>query len=105
MRLEDGSLAAVPATELSANRSTIVRSFQLREPLALWVERNGRHAVAYLEARTAPRLTDATFEERMNAYLKSTEEWAPPDRPAPADRHFIRKKRRAAVFEARAKST
>lgn len=105
MRLEDGSLAAVPATELSANRSTIVRSFQLREPLALWVERNGRHAVAYLEARTAPRLSDATFEERMNAYLKSTEEWAPPDRPAPADRHFIRKKRRAAVFEARAKST
>jgi hypothetical protein len=105
VRLEDGSLAAIPATELSANRSTIVKSFQLREPLALWVEKNGRHAVAYLESRALPRLVDSTFEERMNAYLKSIEEWAPPDRPAPADRHFIRKKRRAAVFEARAKST
>jgi hypothetical protein len=104
VRLEDGSLAAVPATELTANRSTILKSMQRREPLALWVERNGRHAVAYLESR-APILVDATFEQRMNAYLKSTEEWAPPDRPAPADRHFIRKKRRAAVFEARAKST
>jgi len=105
VRLEDGSLAAVPATELSANRSTIVKSFQLREPLTLWVERNGRHAVAYLESRTVPHRIDSAFEDRMNAYLKSTEEWAPPDRPAPADRHFIRKKRRAAVFEARGKST
>ncbi len=48
---------------------------------------------------------DANFEDRLNAYLKSTEEWAPPDRPEPAERHFIRKKRRAAHFEARSKPT
>jgi hypothetical protein len=45
------------------------------------------------------------FEVQMNRYLKSTEEWAPPDRPAPAERHFIRKKRRAAFFEARHKGS
>jgi hypothetical protein len=48
---------------------------------------------------------DAAFEERMGAYLKETEAWAPPDRPPPAERHFIRKKRRAAFFEARNKPT
>jgi hypothetical protein len=51
------------------------------------------------------RLHDEAFEERMARYLKSTEEWAPPDAMPPAERHFLRKKRRAAYFEARAKGT
>jgi len=110
VRLEDGSLAAIPASELGANRPAILRSGRRREPLAVDVERRERHAVAYVarepQARIqgTPRLLDAVFEKQMAAYLKSTEEWAPPDRPEPAERHFIRKKRRAALFEARSKS-
>jgi hypothetical protein len=50
-------------------------------------------------------LVDPSFEDQMTAYLKSTQEWAPLDRPPPAERHFIRKKRRAAFFEARGKGT
>lgn len=116
VRLEDGTLAAMPAAEVAANRPAVVRSLQRRESLPFIVRREGRHAIALLPRtlkaasdlpgpRPAPQLVDAGFEDRLTAYLKSTEEWAPPDRPAPAERHFIRKKRRAAFFEARTKPT
>ena len=112
VRLEDGTLAAIPASELHSQRPAIVASFQRREPLQLQIERSGPRPVAYLAAsfdllpdRENPkrRPFDLAFELQMNRYLKSTEDWAPPDRPAPAERHFIRKKRRAAFFEGRHK--
>ena len=103
VRLDDGTLAAVPALELAAHRAAFARSLERRSALPLVLERKGRHAIAHLAPPDAPGASDHNFEERMNAYLKSTEEWAPPDRPAPAERHFIRKKRRAAHFEARGK--
>jgi hypothetical protein len=108
VRLDDGSLAAIPASELHAQRPAIVASLRRREALALRIEREGLRPVAYLaressEVPSAPRSVDVAFEVQMNRYLKSTEEWAPPDRPAPAERHFIRKKRRAAFFVARHK--
>ena len=109
VRLEDGSLAVIPSDELKANRPTIVRSRDSREPIQLFVEADGRRAVARIapsrggKERSVSPLVDPAFESRLTAYLKSVEEWAPPDRPDPAERHFIRKKRRAAQFEARVK--
>jgi|SRR6202162_3260394 len=111
VRLEDGSLAAIPQSELSANRPVIVRSLRDRQPLAFDVNREAQRAIAYVnrepaaDPSSAPRLVDTAFERQMAAYLKSTEDWAPPDRPEPAERHFIRKKRRAALFEARSKGS
>ena len=111
VRLDDGTLAAVPAAELAANRPTYIASHDARTPLALHLDRRGRHAVVVLERSSSsepvapPRLVENAFEAQMNAYLKATEEWAPADRPAPAERHFIRKKRRAAFFEARNTAT
>ncbi len=110
VRLDDGSLVAVPFAEVESNRPTFVRAMQRREPLTLVVRRDGRHPVASLSAaaqapKPPPQLIDPGFEDRITAYLKATEEWAPPDRPQPAERHFIRKKRRAALFEARTKPT
>lgn len=111
VRLEDGALAAVPATELAAHRPAFTASYRRRTPLDLELDRSARHPVAYLSRERVappeppPALVDPAFEARIGAYLKATEEWAPPDRPAPAERHFIRKKRRAAVFEARTKAT
>ncbi len=108
VRLDDGTLAAIPAQEVKANRPAVVRSLQRRIPLALDLDGSGSRTVARLVPepageRAAPRLVDPAFEGRISAYLKSVEEWAPPDRPDPAERHFIRKKRRAAQFEARTK--
>ena len=48
-----------------------------------------------------PALTDPSFEAQIAAYLKSTEEWAPPDRPQPFERHLVRKQHRASFFESR----
>jgi hypothetical protein len=47
----------------------------------------------------APPLTDPSFEAQIAAYLKATEEWAPPDRPQPFERHLVRKRQRARHFE------
>ncbi len=111
VRLEDGTLAAVTNAELAAHRPTYTGSHARRTPLDFLVNDAGRHRVVTLEATApaekpaAPTLVDPGFEERIGAYLKETEAWAPPDRPAPAERHFIRKKRRAAFFEARNKPT
>jgi len=114
VRLADGTLASVPAAELAAHRSTFVAGYDRRTPLELVVERRGRHPVAFLpQSVTSPQtpplpvpvLIDPAFERRLGEYLKATQEWAPADRPEPAERHFIRKKRRAAFFEARKKPT
>jgi hypothetical protein len=106
VRLEDGTLAAVPAGELGPHASRLASSQRRSEPLLFAVDERGRHRVARLadSAPPATSLHDSAFEVQMRRYLKETEEWAPPDQPPPAERHFIRKKRRAAYFEARAKS-
>ncbi len=111
VRLLDGTLVAVAASELSANRPTYVSSHASRTPLTLLLERRGAHATVALRLpdgkpeSTYPNFRDAAFETQMNAFLKSTHEWEPSDRPAPAERHFIRKKRRAALFEPRNRGT
>ena len=51
--------------------------------------------------RLAPQIRDDELEEQIAAYLKSTEEWEQPDGIPAAERHFLRKKRRAALFEKR----
>ena len=117
VRLEDGSLAVVPARELEANRPTYVASRDARKPLALVLAARGRPVVALrapdLDASADPRagvdrredetesLASVRFEEQMIAFLKATDGALPPDRLPPLERHFIRKKRRAAFFEAR----
>jgi len=115
VRLSDGSLAAVPLGEVTAHPEEFSASLSQRQPLSLLLESRGRHRAAFLargsvehaNAPTVPAvvLHDSAFEEQIRRYLKATEEWAPPDRPAPSERHFIRKKRRAAYFEARARGT
>jgi hypothetical protein len=113
VRLADGTLAAVPSDEFAAHRPAYVAGYERRTELDLVLSRHGRYAsVAFPKSGTeqnvpseVPRLVDTAFEERIGEYLKATQEWAPADRPDPAERHFIRKKRRAAFFEARNKPT
>jgi hypothetical protein len=111
VRLDDGRLAAVSAAELAANRPAYVASCARKTALEFTLDLRARHATVTLAnsassgsspvAAPAPHLVDSEFELRIAEYLKATEEWAPSDRPEPAERHFIRKKRRAAFFEAR----
>jgi hypothetical protein len=112
VRLEDGTLASVPYAELCAHQAAFAASLYQREPIPLELQQRGRHRSAFLaradrernvQLASVPSVHDSAFEEQMRRYLKETEEWAPPDRPPPAERHFIRKKRRAALFEGRAR--
>jgi len=97
VRLDDGRLASVPAADLSRNRDAYDRALARRKPAEFVVTGDERHPLAML----APQMNDAEFEEQIGQYLKMTQEWEKPDVPPAHERHFLRKKRRAALFESR----
>jgi len=95
--LDDGDLATAPASDVESHRDQYLRSLARRKRLAFEVRRAGRRRAVSL----APQIHDDELEEQIAAYLKSTEEWEQPDGIPAAERHFLRKKRRAALFEKR----
>jgi hypothetical protein len=105
VRLEDGRLMAVPIGDVNANRAAYTRALDARG-ITLPFDLSGRSLMLaktradepIVRASPAPVLNDPAFEAQMNEYLKSTEEWAPPDRPQPFERHLFRKKQRAKIF-------
>jgi len=104
VRLEDGRLVAAPIGDVNKNRAAYTRALDRKE-LTLPFDLAGRMAVLAqtrvdeVVATTAPpALTDPSFEAQIAAYLKSTEEWAPFDRPQPFERHLTRKRQRARAF-------
>ena len=105
VRLEDGRLVAAPIGDVNKNRAAYTRALEHKE-LTLPFDLAGRMAVLaqprvdeVVATTTPPALTDPSFEAQIAAYLKSTEEWAPPDRPQPFERHLIRKRQRARAFQ------
>jgi hypothetical protein len=110
VRLQDGTLACVPRHEVESHRQRFEHSLARKTRLPLDVRSGTRGKVAVLapdafdqlpaaEAADPVSLTDEAFEERLAAYLRATEEWAPPDKPQPFERHLLRKKRRSAQFK------
>jgi hypothetical protein len=97
VRLDDGDLASASASDVETHRDQYLRSLVRRKRLAFEVRREGRRCAVSL----APQIRDETLEEQIATYLKSTEEWEPSDRLPAAERHFLRKKRRAALFESK----
>lgn len=97
VRLDDGDLATASAADVDSHRDQYQRSLTGRKRLAFEVRRAGRRCAVSL----APQIRDDKLEEQIASYLKSTEEWELTDRPPAAERHFLRKKRRAAAFESR----
>ncbi len=97
VRLDDGDLATASASDVETHRDQYQRSLARRKRLAFEVRRDGRRRAVSL----APQIRDDELESQIASYLKSTEEWDRPDLVPAAERHFLRKKRRAALFEAR----
>lgn len=97
VRLDDGDLATASALDVESHRDQYQRSLSARIRLAFEVRREGRRCAVSL----APQIRDDRLEEQIASYLKSTEEWEPADGPPAAERHFLRKKRRAALFESK----
>ena len=97
VRLESGELASAPAADVEAHRVEYQRSLVRRKQLAFELRHDGRRATVVL----APQIHDDDLEAQIASYLKSTEEWESPDGVPAAERHFLRKKRRAAIFESK----
>jgi hypothetical protein len=95
VRLDGGDLATASAADVESHRDQYQRSLVRCKRLAFEVRRVGRRCAVSL----APQLRDETLEEQIVSYLKSTEEWEPAGGVPAAERHFLRKKRRAALFE------
>jgi hypothetical protein len=107
VRLEDGRLVAAPIGDVNKNRAAYTRALEHRE-MTLPFDLLGKMVVLaqtrvdeVAPTTPTPALTDPSFEAQIAAYLKSTEVWAPPDRPQPFERHLVRKRQRARHFEAR----
>jgi hypothetical protein len=105
VRLEDGRLVAAPIGDVNKNRAAYTRALEHKE-VTLPFDLAGRMAVLaqtrvdeVVATSTPPALTDPSFEAQIAAYLKSTEAWAPADRPQPFERHLIRKRQRARAFQ------
>lgn len=97
VRLENGELASAPCDDVERNRPVYVRALSTKKSLEFIVLPSTRHPVAVL----APLVRDEDFESQMTEYLKQTQEWERADEPPAHERHFLRKKRRAALFESR----
>jgi hypothetical protein len=105
VRLDDGRLVAAPIGDVNKNRAAYTRGLERRD-VTLPFDLVGRMVVLaqtrvdeVAPTSDVPPLTDPSFEAQIAAYLKSTEEWAPPDRPQPFERHLVRKRQRARHFE------
>lgn len=97
IRLEDGRLASAPPQDVEQHRAAYDRALSTHKSLEFIVRPAGRRTIALL----APQLRDDRFEEQIANYLKMTGEWEQPDQPPAHERHFLRKKKRAALFESR----
>lgn len=107
VRLEDGRLVAAPIGDVNKNRAAYTRALDHRT-VTLPFDLVGKMVVLaqtrvdeVAPTTATPQLTDPSFEAQIAAYLKSTEVWAPPDRPQPFERHLVRKRQRARHFESR----
>jgi len=108
VRLEDGRLVAAPIGDVNKNRAAYTRALEHKDgPLPF--DLVGKMVVIaqtrideVAPTTDVPPLTDPSFEMQIAAYLKSTEAWAPSDRPQPFERHLVRKRQRAKFFESRA---
>jgi hypothetical protein len=94
VRLEGGDLAFAPESDVELHRAAYQRSLVRRKELDFEVRRDGRRATVIL----APQIRDDELEERIGEYLKSTQGWEEPEGPPAHERHFLSKKRRAALF-------
>ncbi len=112
VRLADGRLAAAPIGDVDAHRATYLRAMRAKLEIAFdatgdprrphLVLANGRVDETIVATAEPIELVNEAFEDRMAAYLQSTESWAPPDAIQPFERHLIRKDRRAQTYRGEA---
>ncbi len=97
IRLDSGRIASAPSADVQANRAAYQRALTGHKDLQFALSAHGRHATVTL----IPQLYEEAFENQIAEYIKETQEWETPDAAPAHERHFLRKKKRAALFESR----
>ncbi len=100
VRLGSGDLATAPSSDVEAHRAKYQHSLLRRAELTFEVRKSGRRPTVVL----VPQISDDVLDERIAAYLQSTQEWDERDGVPSAQRHFLHKKRRAQVFRSQHES-
>jgi hypothetical protein len=96
VRLEDGELASAPAGDVEAHRAAYERSATRHKLLAFVKHPGSRRAMVTI----APQIDEPELDAQISEYFKSTQTWETDSEGTPAhERHFLRKKKRAALFE------
>lgn len=98
VRLETGELASAPAGDVEAHHLDYERSLTGRKRLLFQVHPSEKRPMVTI----VPQIHDEKLDEQIAEYLESTHEWDTNDEGVPlADRHFLKKKKRAALFESK----
>lgn len=96
VRLESGELASAPAGDVEAHRAAYERGMTTRKSLAFILHPGSRRPMVTI----APQIDEPELDEKIAQYFESTQSWeTDADGVAAHDRHFLRKKKRAALFE------
>ncbi len=101
VRLDDGDIASADSVDVETHRGSYERSLTNHQRLTFEVRRDGRRRSVLL----APQIVDYALEEKIASYLRETEEWQSPDALPAAERHFLKKKKRAAAFSNRSETS
>jgi hypothetical protein len=98
VRLETGELASAPAGDVEAHRGHYEKSAAHHTELAFVLYPGGRRPMVTL----VPKIEEPALENQIAEFFKSTETWEADEEGRPAhERHFLRKKKRAAQFESK----
>jgi hypothetical protein len=98
VRLEGGELASAPAGDVEAHRAEYERSIATQQAVAFILHPGSRRPMVTI----VPRIDEPELDEKIAHYLESTQEWENDADGVPAhERHFLRKKKRAAAFESK----
>jgi hypothetical protein len=95
VRMETGELASASQGEVDAHRHVYERALSERTPLEFERRGTGRRPTIAL----VPQIRDPYLDEQIARYLKSAAEHEGVDAVPPHERHFLRKKKRASLFE------
>ncbi len=98
VRLEGGELASAPQGDVEAHRAAYERAVSGHKSLAFIRHAGSRRPLVTL----APQIDEPELDEAISEYFKSTQDWETDAEGVPAhERHFLRKKKRAALFESK----
>ena len=98
VRLETGELASAPAGDVEAHKGQYDKSAAQHTELAFVLHPGTRRPMVTI----APKIEEPELDEQIAEFFKSTEGWESDDEGRPAhERHFLRKKKRAALFESK----